>query len=231
MARIGLPRTAARSLSADANLYCEEFEDGPLNDPENFVIPRSEFTWIQSRNCAQPEKVKLGFENGDLVTVNGTAIQLAGAISELNAILGKFGHGLFAGLEHVFTGDSVLEICAAPAAAVIMAALRQLEVTSLSPRALILKQTLEREWVNEAMSGFWASDVHIISAAGITSSLDGVSGTVTMVIDAAGFRPCSIKAKNGRYIKDRAKWESVVAGAGIRLIPQNAKLNKPGYRD
>ncbi|KAJ5695473.1 hypothetical protein N7536_005885 [Penicillium majusculum] len=207
LAKAGLAFMSDRKLSCDENLWCREFESGPLDDPEDFFVPDDAYVWTQTTIAHQPEKVKLGFECGQLVSINEQKMALKNAIMLLNSTVGKFGHGRFVGLEPIFTDEKVLEVREAPAAVIIMDALRHLEVASLSTNALGLKLELEQKWVLEAMSGHWGSPVHTMCDISIASILESVTGTVTYVVSPSRFLPCSIIAQNPCYVRDRDDWE------------------------
>jgi argininosuccinate synthase len=49
LATVGLTIMSDRKLSGDENLWCREFEDGPLDDPESFSIPEDAYQW--TRRC------------------------------------------------------------------------------------------------------------------------------------------------------------------------------------
>ncbi|GAA91197.1 argininosuccinate synthase [Aspergillus luchuensis IFO 4308] len=197
----GLSIMAERKLSGDENLWCREFEDGPLGDPEGFNIPEEAYEWTRRSGDYAPEKLTLSFENGNLSSINGDELPLIDAIALLNKEVGKFGHGRFVGLEFLSTDDKALEIREAPAAAIIMDALRHLELATLETDTLELKQQLEQKWIREAIAGRWGHRCHTMCEAAIVAALDGVSGSITYDIDHSRFLPCSIVAKNPRIIR------------------------------
>lgn len=207
LAAVGLTIMSQRKLSGDENLWCREFEDGPVDDPEDFCVPEKAFVWTRLCNDATPLKLSLQFENGNLVSINGQKLALIDAVALLNKEVGKFGHGRFVGLEPLSTDDKVLEVREAPAAAIIMDALRHLEIATLDSRTLELKQSLEQRWIREAVSGQWGSKCHTMCEAAIASSLEGVGGSVTYNVDHKRFLPCSIVAQNPRYVRNRDEWE------------------------
>jgi len=211
----GLTIMSNRKLSGDENLWCREFESGPLDDPESFSVPEDAYQWTRRCKDHTPEKLTLGFEKGIIVSVNGKKLPLIQAIVLLNKEVGKFGHGRFVGLEPIRTDHKVLEVREAPAAAIIMNALRHLEVATLETKTLNLKQQLEQRWVQEAMSGHWGSTCHKMCDVAIASSLNDVSGSVVYDIDHTRYLPCSIVARNPRYIRDRDQWEQEESRGGF----------------
>lgn len=207
LSAVGLTFKSGRKLSSDENLWCREFETGPVDDPESFDIPEDAYQWTVDCGRYAPEKLTLTFEKGNLVSVNGDRLPLVESIELLNREVGKFGHGRFVGLEPIRTDEKVLEIREAPAATIIMDALRHLEVASLESNALELKQYLEQKWVAEAIAGRWESSCHTMCDAAIASALDRVGGSVSYRIDHMRYLPCSIVADTPRYIRDRDQWE------------------------
>lgn len=207
LAQVGLTFMTDRRLSGDENLWCREFESGPLDDPEYFSIPEEAFCWTRKVSDLEVEDIKLGFLDGNLISVDDDDMALIDAIAILNQKVGKFGHGRFVGLEHITSGEKVLEVREAPAAAIIMDALRHLETASLSTDSIILKQRLEQAWVNEAVSGNWDSTIHKMCDRAIASALQGVSGYVRYSLDSTRFLPKSIIAQDPKYIRNRDLWE------------------------
>ena len=203
----GLTIMSERKLSGDENLWCREFEDGPLGDPEGFTIPEDAYQWTRRYKDHPAQKVTLSFEDGNLISVDGNKLPLIEAIELLNKEVGKFGLGRFVGLEFLSTDDKALEIREAPAAAIIMDALRHLETATLETKTLELKQQLEQKWVREAIAGHWGGKCFTMCDTAIASALQGVSGSVVYDIDHTRYLPCSIVAKNPRYIRDRDHWE------------------------
>ncbi|TIU43083.1 MAG: argininosuccinate synthase, partial [Mesorhizobium sp.] len=68
--KCGATFVADRTWSADENLWCREFESGPLEDPENFSIPEEAFAWTRHIPAEQPVEIKLGFADGSLVSID-----------------------------------------------------------------------------------------------------------------------------------------------------------------
>jgi argininosuccinate synthase len=207
LARYGLSYYAGRKLSGDANIWCREFESGPLDNPENFVLPEDAFTWSRRQHDLAPRSITLSIEESELVRLDGQPIRFADAIAHLNELVGSYGHGRFVGLEHLDEGEKVLEVREAPAAFVLMQALRHLETATLSTNSIVLKQIMERSWTLEAVEGRWHSDVKAAAEAGIVSLAERVTGTVRFNIDHQSCLPSSIRAERPLYITDRDAWE------------------------
>ncbi|TGO11158.1 hypothetical protein BTUL_0116g00230 [Botrytis tulipae] len=131
---VGLSIMSKRKLSGDENPWCPEFEDGPLGDSEGFSIPENAYEWTRRYKEHATQELTLGLENGNLISVVGKKLPLIRAIALLNNEVGKYGHSRFLGLEPLSTDHKVLEIREAPAAAIIMDALRHLEIVTLESK-------------------------------------------------------------------------------------------------
>jgi len=207
LARYGLTYYTGRKLSGDANIWCREFESGPLDNPEGFALPEEAFTWSRRQHDLPACSISLSIEEGELARINGQKMGFADAIAHLNAVVGSYGYGRFLGLEHLDEGEKVLEVREAPAAFILMQALRHLETATLSANSIILKQALERSWTLEAVEGRWKSDVKAAAEAGILSLTQRVTGNVRFDIDHQSCLPSSIRADRPLYITDRDAWE------------------------
>lgn len=207
LVRYGLTYYTGRKLSGDANIWCREFESGPLDNPESFELPEEIFTWSRCQHCLAPRAISLSIEEGELVQIDSQAMAFANAITHLNALVGSYGYGRFLGLEHLDEGEKVLEVREAPAAFILMQALRHLETATLSASSIVFKQALERSWTLEAVEGRWKSDVKAAAEAGILSLAQRVTGTVRFNINYQSCLPSSIRADRPRYITDRDAWE------------------------
>lgn len=207
LARYGLSYYTGRKLSGDANLWCREFESGPLDNPEIFAVSDADFSWSMRKEDLKPLTVTLAFTQGNLSHVNGKRMVFQDAIVYLNAHVGQFGHGRFVGLEHLDHDEKVLEVREAPAAFILMQALRHIEVATLSTKSIAMKQTLEQAWTLEAVEGRWKSDTKDAAEAGILALAKRVTGEVRFNVSYEFCLPESIRADNPLYLTDRDNWE------------------------
>ncbi|RGP74017.1 argininosuccinate synthase [Fusarium sporotrichioides] len=110
LSTVGLTFLSDLKLSGDENLWCQKFERGPLDDPENFIIPEAAYQWTRRNMECSPQRPTLNFKDGNLVSINGKKLPLIEA--------------------------KVLDVREDPAAAIIMDAQRHLEVATLESKAL-----------------------------------------------------------------------------------------------
>lgn len=76
-------------LSGNENLWYRGFDEGPLDDPEDFSIPEHTYQWTRRYNDNTTKELTLSFENGNLVSVNGNKLPLIEAIALLNNEVGN----------------------------------------------------------------------------------------------------------------------------------------------
>lgn len=211
LADAGLKFMSDRTLSGDKNLWCNEFESGPLDDPQDFIVPPEAYIWTQCDYTSDKAEVTLRFQNGNLVSVNGEEMSLIKAIEKLNTDVGKFGIGRHTGLEHILPGDpdeaAVLEVREAPAATIIFEALDHLASGTLCGNDLAELKINQQTWALEAAAGRWGSKPHKTSEREIAAAMKKVGGEVTFILSYKELQACKIIPSASRCVRDRDEWE------------------------
>jgi argininosuccinate synthase len=203
-----------RKTSADSNLWCREFETGALDNPENFEVSENLFHWSRKpQDDLQESELTISYANGIPVALNGDCHPTQTLIETLNRLVGAYGLGRYAGLEHLEGGERVLEVREAPAAYILMDAYRHLETAILDTELLREKISLEQVWVREAVEGRWFGQLREAANAFIAYSAKLVSGDVTYVLGRGSSVVRGIRSKAGRYIVDRDSWEEKASRA------------------
>jgi argininosuccinate synthase len=195
---LGLEEVAERSASADSNLWCREFESGILDDPERHAVPESCFRWSARRGSPGAETVEISFEAGVPVAVDGRRMDPVTLVDRLNWDVGAHGLGRHTGLEHLPGGAKVLEVREAPAAWLLLASHRHLEMAVLDAETLRERLHLEQVWVREAVEGRWFGDLRVACQAFVEALSPRVTGTVRWSLDGGRVSTESIVAANPR---------------------------------
>ncbi len=204
----GFSFLSERKLSGDANLWCREYESGPLDNPENFNLDEDVYKWsILPKNNYQDE-IKITFEKGIPSSVDNKTIDIVSLIETLNIRVGLSGAGRYIGLEHLYNQEKVLEVREMPAASILMNAYKHLEMAILTTPLLIKKQYMGQVWTQEAVEGRWYDEVAESAYSFISQLSHKISGTVTYKLLKGQFAPISIVADNPLYLTDRDNWES-----------------------
>lgn len=226
---IGFDEFKMRSHSGDSNLWCREFESGSLDDPEMFHTPASLYKWSVPDLSAPPITVEIRFDHGVPTHLNGQLLPIVEMIDHLNSVIGRYGLGRYAGLEHLDHGEKVLEVREMPAAFLLLDAYRHLETAILGADLLKQKISIEQTWVMEAIEGRWFGELKQAAESFIASTSKNISGTVIYQLNFQSAEICSIQADKPLYIRDRDTWEkeiAVIRGSRNLLIKHEIDINK-----
>ncbi|MBO2452825.1 argininosuccinate synthase-related protein [Actinomadura barringtoniae] len=218
--KAGFPDFANRSHSGDSNLWCREFESGLLDDPEWFPVPEDVYTWtaaVPPGEQEEPEKVTIDFERGRPVALDGEPAGLRELIGALNPRVGRHGLGRYSGLEHIDSGEKVLEVREMPAACLLLHAYRQLESATVPAETMREKVSLEQSWTREAVEGRWYGSLRAAAQAFVMSVAERVTGRITYRLDRTGMTVLSLEAPDALYIRDRDAWERATARSALHF--------------
>jgi argininosuccinate synthase len=209
----GISGFADRLISTDTNLWCREFESGALDDPEGFEIDQNLYQWSVASEKAS-RVIGLRFDRGRLVSVDAEPVtDLVELISGLNAKVGRYGIGRFSSLEHLESGEKVLEVREAPAASLILEAFAQLASATVEVETLRWMRTLGEALIMEAVEGRWFRGLRTALQSFLEVSAQRVSGDVRFTLRNGGFELAGLKAVSPLYIRDREQWEYAKAAA------------------
>lgn len=207
LADVGITELAGRTISLDSNLWCREFEAGELDDPEQFAIPDELYKWTRVGQRAERSAVTVRFEQGTPVELDGEVLDPVELLGELNRLAGPFCLGRYVGLEHLATGEKVLEIREMPGAHILLACYSYLLSASVDAETIREKLHLDMLWVREAIEGRWFGPLRAAAQQFILSVSAAVSGDVRMELSSGHATPVSIRASKPLYIRDRERWE------------------------
>lgn len=176
---VPIPIGKASPYSIDENLWGRANEAGILENPWN-EAPADAFSLTSTPEDApeQPRFVELFFKHGLPVKMDGESLSLAALITKLNKIAGAHGIGRIDKIENRLVGIKSREIYEAPAAAVIMAAHKDLEDLTLERDIAHFKPTIENKLTNLIYDGLWFSPLFDALMAFINASQVVVNGTV-----------------------------------------------------
>lgn len=215
LTKAGMKGFEKRAVSGDNNLWCREFESGLLDNPEQFNAPEELYQWSKAFNpnkqITQPHDLDIVFTNGVPIAINNQALPLVELIKELNILVGSYGIGRYAGLEHLENDEKVLEVREAPAAHILMDAYRHLETAILHTDVIHQKLMMEQIWCQEAVNGRWDSSLQRSCAAFIKETAVKINGTVKYSLKPGYSELISIIADTPLYLTDRDSWEIEVA--------------------
>ena len=178
---------------------------------------------------AQPLSVRLQFERGEAVALDGERLPGHKLLAKLNGLFAPYGVG-----RGLYTGDTTIGlkgriIYEAPGLIALLAAHRALEEAVLSKQQNRFKSEIGRKWVELVYEGFFHDPLKADLEAFLASSQRCVNGEVTLqtaggTVDAVTVKsPHILNAKGATYAQS-ADWGVEEAEGFIRLYGQSSTL-------
>lgn len=196
--------------------------EAPGEGARGWCAPRSEWP-------AQSLDVRIGFERGEAVSLDGEPIDGASLLAKLNALFAPYGVG-----RGVYTGDTVIGlkgriVYEAPGLVALLTAHRALEEAVLSKQQNRFKPEVARKWVELVYEGFFHDPLKTDLEAFLASSQAQVNGEVGLRthggrVDAVAVSsPNLLHAKGATYAQS-ADWGVEEAEGFIKLFGMSSTL-------
>ncbi|MFM6987411.1 MAG: argininosuccinate synthase [Arenimonas sp.] len=174
-------------------------------------------------------QVRLGFENGVAVRLNGEPMAGGAMLKELNRLFAAYGVGT-----GLYTGDTTIGlkgriVFEAPGLTALQTAHRALEEAVLSKQQNRFKPTVGRKWVELVYEGFFFDPLKTDLEAYLRTSQACVNGEVTLrteggsVTAVAVDSPHILQAKGATYAQS-ANWGAAEAEGFIQLFGMSSNL-------
>lgn len=182
-------------------------------------------------------RVKLSFENGEAVALDGEKIEGHKLLAKLNGLFAQYGVG-----RGLYTGDTTIGlkgriIFEAPGLVALLTAHRALEEAVLSKQQNRFKPEVARKWVELVYEGFYHDPLKTDLEAFLASSQGTVNGEVTLetqggTVNAVAIdSPHILNAKGATYAQ-AADWGVAEAEGFIKLFGMSstlwAEINRKG---
>jgi argininosuccinate synthase len=167
--------------SMDANLLHISYEGGILEDP-SFEPEASMWRLTVSPEKApnKPEYIELGYQRGDIVSVNGVKMSPAKVLIELNRLGGKHGIGRLDLVENRYVGMKSRGCYETPGGTIMLKAHRAMESITMDREVLALKDDLMPRYARMIYNGYWFSPERKLLQTLIDASQATVNGTVKL---------------------------------------------------
>jgi argininosuccinate synthase len=168
-------------FSVDANLLHSSSEGKVLEDP-NVEAPNIVYQRTISPMDApdKPTTVKIGFEKGDAVSIDGKKLSPASLLTKLNELGHDNGIGRLDLVENRFVGMKSRGVYETPGGTILLAAHRAIESITLDRGAAHLKDEIMPRYAELIYNGFWFSPEREMLQALIDKSQEHVEGEVTL---------------------------------------------------
>ena len=197
---IEVPASKKSPFSIDENLWGRSIEGGALEDP-NTEPPEEAFAWTKSWKDApeKPTYLKIGFEQGLPVSVDGKRLPPAELIVRVGQVAGENGVGRIDLMEDRVVGIKSRETYECPAAIALIAAHQDLERFTTLRQSLQVKQFLEQKFAELTYDGFWFSPLRHAIEAFNTEHAKTITGEVTIKLHKASLRVVGRTSPYGVY--------------------------------
>jgi argininosuccinate synthase len=155
--KIPVKASISKPYSSDENCLHISYEAGELEDPAVDGVSIIEFGMTVSPQEApdKVEEVKVGFEKGVPVTLNGKRRSALEMVQEMNTIAGRNGVGRIDICENRFVGMKSRGVYEAPGMTALYAAHLAIEQLTLDRDIVHLRDRLSPEVAEMVYYGFW----------------------------------------------------------------------------
>lgn len=206
---IPVSATKKKPYSIDANLYGRSIECGVLEDPW-VTPPEDAFQTTASplKAPSQPATIKIGFERGNPVRLNGRNASPIEIIQELTAIGNQHGVGRIDLVENRLVGIKSREVYEAPAGTILITAHRELESITLDRETAHFKETIVPRYAELIYYGLWFSPLRKALAAFVDATQEHVTGEVRLQLYKGTCTPVGRRSPFSLYDKSLATYEA-----------------------
>ena len=212
-------------FSVDANLLHSSSEGKVLEDPAIEPPPYVYMRTIAPEDAPdKPTPVRIGFKNGDPVSIDGKALSPAALLTRLNELGRDNGIGRLDLVENRYVGMKSRGVYETPGGTILLAAHRAIESLTLDRGAAHLKDEMMPRYAELVYYGFWFSPEREMLQAAIDHSQQHVEGEVMLklykgnVIVTGRKSPKSLYSSNlVTFEDDRGAYDQKDAAGFIRL--------------
>ncbi len=168
-------------FSVDANLLHSSSEGKVLEDPAEEAPELVYQRTIRPEDAPdQATVIKVDFERGDAVAIDGVRLSPAALLTRLNELGRANGIGRLDLVENRFVGMKSRGVYETPGGTILLQAHRGIESITLDREAAHLKDSLMPRYAELIYNGFWFSPERRMLQAAIDESQNSVSGQVRL---------------------------------------------------
>ena len=195
-------------FSVDANILHTSSEGKVLEDPGK-IAPAYVYQRTVSPEDAidEPEIIKINFEKGDIISLNGTKMATHKLLEQLNRLGSKHGIGRLDLVEGRFIGMKSRGIYETPGGTILLQAHRAIESITLDQGASHLKDELMPKYAELIYNGLWYSPEREMIQALIDHSQKYVEGAVTLKLYKGNVQTLKRNSKYSLYSEKHVTFE------------------------
>jgi len=201
----GIPLAQSREKihSRDRNLWHISHEGGELEDAANAPFPT---TWQITKSPQEApdreEQVRIEFEKGVPVGVNGMRLAPVSLVELLNEIGGRNAIGRVDIVENRFVGIKSRGCYETPGGTLLIAAHRELEALCCERDVMHFKQHIGLKYAQLVYYGLWFAPLREALDAFVESTQKNVTGTVTLSLYKGNVSVASRQSAHSLYRTD-----------------------------
>ncbi len=189
--------TEAPPYSIDDNLWGRSSEGGAIEDlgepPKDDVF---QLVTRPEQAPDEPELLRVSFEEGSPVALDGERLALVELLERANEVGRRHGIGIVDHVEDRIVGLKIRDVYEVPAAAIVLAAHRDLEALVSTIHQNNFKRALEDKWAYLCYAGLWHEPLRSDLDAYMESANEAVTGEVTLKLYKGSVTPV---ARSSRY--------------------------------
>jgi argininosuccinate synthase len=210
----GIPVAASREKihSRDRNLWHISHEGGELEDAANAPLAS---TWQMTRSPQeapdQEEEVKIGFERGVPIAVNGQKLDAVSLAEVLNEIGARNAIGRVDLVENRFVGIKSRGCYETPGGTLLVATHRELEALCLERDVAHFKQEIGLKYAELVYFGLWFTPLREALDAFVEKTQQQVTGSITLSLYKGNISVVSRESEHSLY---RTELSSFTMGGG-----------------
>jgi len=202
-----IPITASRAkiYSRDRNLWHISHEGGALEDPAN--APPDDVWMLTVAPEKAPDKahvVRIGYEHGVPISIEGRKLAPEVLVAELNALGGKHGVGRVDITENRLVGMKSRGVYETPGGTIILEGLRTLRALTLDRDTLRMCEKLMPEYADIVYTGRWFAPLREALDAFFAHATLPVTGEVDVKLFKGQATALAAKSPNSLYSEDLA---------------------------
>ncbi len=196
----GIPvkQTVVSPYSYDENLWGNTAEGGAIENPAEVPALKDILQWCNTIESSpeDSEKVTISFEKGIPIKLDGEKLDTVDIIKKLNKVGAKHGVGVIQLIEDRLIGMKVRGVYENPAAAILIAAHKKLEMLVSTKEENYMKTIIDQKWSELVYGAQWYEPLMQNLNAYIDAQSNKVSGDVTVRLHKGNVDVVSLKSEN-----------------------------------
>ena len=178
--------------------------ENPNKNPPEYLFQR---TVTPERAPSKPTQIKIGFKNGDPISVNKKKYSSSKLLEKLNNLAGKNGIGRVDLVENRFIGIKSRGIYETPGGTVLMFAHRAMESITLDKTTMHLKDKIMPRYAELIYNGFWFSKERLSLQKVVDQKRNKIQGEVTIKLYKGNTSIVRRKSNKSIYSMKKSSFE------------------------